>query len=360
VQWSELASRVVPILGFLLGITVVAELVDRVGVFTVLADRVAVLARGSVARLWGLVVVLATLSTAVLSLDTTAVLLTPVVLALATQLGLDRALFAYTTVWLANTASLVLPVSNLTNLLALHVLAVDAPAFARLMWPAAAAAIGVTVATLAVIFRRSLRGRFTPTLAPAIRDRPLLILALTVCGLLGPVFAAGINVTYAAAAAALILVAGCLIRAPQLLSWRLLPWKLILGVTALFAVVQVAQDHGLSALLSRAAGGAGTQWVDQLRLAAVATLGANTVNNLPAYLAMEPVAADAPIRMAALLVGVNAGPLITPWASLATLLWAGRCRAADVPISWATFTLRGLIIVPLLLIICTGALTLTN
>jgi len=71
VQWQDLADRVVPILGFLLCITVVAELADRIGVFTVLADQVAVLAHGSVARLWGLVVVLATSSTAVLSLDTT-------------------------------------------------------------------------------------------------------------------------------------------------------------------------------------------------------------------------------------------------------------------------------------------------
>ena len=54
--------------------------------------------------------------------DTTAVLVTPVVLALARQLDLDVALFAYTAVWLANTASLFLPVSNLTNLLALSAL----------------------------------------------------------------------------------------------------------------------------------------------------------------------------------------------------------------------------------------------
>ena len=32
----------------------------------------------------------------------------------------------------------------------------------------------------------------------------------------------------------------------------------------------------------------------------------------------------------ALLVGVNAGPLITPWASLATLLWLQRCRTAGI------------------------------
>lgn len=32
----------------------------------------------------------------------------------------------------------------------------------------------------------------------------------------------------------------------------------------------------------------------------------------------------------AVLIGTNAGPLVTPWASLATLLWLQRCRAAGV------------------------------
>jgi len=320
---------------------------------------VAVLARGSIARFWGLVLVLATLSTAVLSLDTTAVLLTPVVLTLATQLGLDRAMFAYTTVWLANTASLVLPVSNLTNLLALQVLRLDVPAFAQLMWPAATASILVTVAALAVVFRRSLRGRYTRTHANPAQDRPLLILAVAVCVLIGPVFAAGVDVTTTSAVAALVLVLGCLVRAPLLLSWRLMPWQLILGVSVLLVVVQTAQDHGLGELLSRAAG-TGTGWPDLLRLAGIATLGANAVDNLPTYLAMEPVAAGNPIRMAALLIGVNAGPLVTPWASLATLLWANRCRAAGVPVTWRTFTLRGLIVVPILLTACTGALFITS
>jgi arsenical pump membrane protein len=71
---------------------------------------------------------------------------------------------------------------------------------------------------------------------------------------------------------------------------------------------------------------------------------------------MEPVISDSPLRMAALLVGVNTGPLITPWASLATLLWASRCRAAGTPIRWRTFALRGLIIVPVLIVTSVAAL----
>ncbi len=62
------------------------------------------------------------------------------------------------------------------------------------------------------------------------------------------------------------------------------------------------------------------------RVAAAGAVGANVVNNLPAYLALEPVAAGAPARLMALLVGVDVGPLVTPWASLATLLWLQRCR----------------------------------
>ena len=51
------------------------------------------------------------------------------------------------------------------------------------------------------------------------------------------------------------------------------------------------------------------------------------MNNLPAYLAVEPSAADDVRRLVATLVGVNAGALVTPWASLATLLWLQRCQA---------------------------------
>jgi arsenical pump membrane protein len=254
IELVRLADRIVPILGFVLCISVVAELADRIGVFAVLADRVAVLARGSVWRLWLLVVILATLATMVLSLDTTAVLVTPVVLALAAQLGLDRMLFAYTAIWLANTASLLLPVSNLTNLLSVRVLGMAAPAFTRLMWPAAMAGIVVTVAALALIFQRSLRGRYTRISNIHFWDRSLLAIAMIVCLALGSLFAIGVNVTYASAVAALVLVVACLLRAPQLLSLRLVPWTLLAGVSALFVGVQVAHDHGLGAVLGVAAG----------------------------------------------------------------------------------------------------------
>jgi arsenical pump membrane protein len=364
VDLGALVDRVGPILAFLVCITVVAELADGIGVFATIARGAARLARGSVVGLWLLVVAVATLCTAVLSLDTTAVLLTPVVLSLAKQLRLDPGIFAYTAVWLANTASLFLPVSNLTNLLSRSRLTGgggngSAAGFALALWPAAVTSVAVTVLALAVVFRRSLRGRFDRPPHEEVPDRVLLVVATVVCALLGPAFLVGVDVTVAAAVAAAVLVAACLVRRPSLLAWRLLPWKVVLGVSVLFVAVQLAHEHGLGALLGVAAGVAGQSWVDLVRLTGVGGLAANLVDNLPAYLALEPTAAS-PTRLAALLVGVNAGPLITPWASLATILWAARCRAAGVEVSWRRFALRGLVLVPVVLVTATTALWLSG
>ena len=57
-------------------------------------------------------------TTTILSLDATMVLLTPVVLATVRTLSVPAEPHAYATAHLANSASLLLPVSNLTNLLA--------------------------------------------------------------------------------------------------------------------------------------------------------------------------------------------------------------------------------------------------
>lgn len=362
---EALVSRVGPILAFLVCITVVAELADGIGVFATLARGAARLARGSVVGLWLLVVLVATACTAVLSLDTTAVLLTPVVLSLAQQLRLDPGVFAYTAVWLANTASLFLPVSNLTNLLSVSRLSVgrdggSALDFAAVLWPAATVSVVVTVAVLALVFRRSLRGRYARPPGQPVPDRVLLVIASVVCGLLGPAFLLGVDVTVASAIAAAVLVLACLIRRRSLLAWRLVPWKVVLGVSVLFVAVELAHEHGLGALLGVVAGTAGQSVLDLLRLTGVGALSANLVDNLPAYLALEPTATASPIRLAALLVGVNAGPLITPWGSLATILWAGRCRSAGVSVSWPRFALRGLVLVPVVLAGATTALWLAS
>lgn len=345
-------ERIAPVLVFLVAVTVIAGLADAAKVFEVAAREAAHLGRGRTWRLWLLVVTLATALTIVLSLDTCAVLLTPVVLAMARQLDIPPKLFAFTTVWLAGTASLLLPVSNLTNLLAVHrfdQLRLGLRDYLGLSWRPAIAAMLITVVVLALLFHRDLRRSYVVPPTPGIDDKVLFWGAAGVCLALGPAFVTGINVAWPASAGALALLVLFAVRRPSELTWALLPWRLVVTVVGLFLIVGALTAHGLEPLLDDVAGTTPGGLLADLRLTGSAALGANAVDNLPAYLAMEPVAASEGRRMMLLLIGVNCGCLLTFWGSLATLLWRDRCIAADIHISWWSFLWRGLVLIPLVL-----------
>ena len=264
-------------------------------------------------------------------------LLTPVAITVARQVGVPPLPFAMTTLWLANTASLLLPVSNLTNLLALHhmnLLGVGQRGYLRLAWAPALAAILATVVLLAVRHRRSLSGRYAPDAPPEPHDKVLLWVAAGCCVLLGPAFVTGVVPAIPSAVAAAVLLVAVVVRDRSLLRRISVPWLMVLGVSVLFVVVDIALTHGLREVLASLVG-SGTDAGALFRLGAVGAVSANVVNNLPAYLALEAVSSDAPVRLMALLVGVNAGPLVTVWASLATLLWRQRCRTQDLEVGAA-------------------------
>jgi Na+/H+ antiporter NhaD/arsenite permease-like protein len=360
---GTLAARTIPVLGFVTAITVVAALAADAGVFAWIADGAARLARGRTAVLWLLVVLLAVASTVFLSLDTTAVLLTPIVVALARRVRLSPLPFAVTAVWLANTASLLLPVSNLTNLLAQSGPVLGGDGYVALSAVPALVAVVVPVLVLGVVYRRALAHRYVPSEGVGAEDPPLRLVAAVVVALLVPALGIGdpvlrIPVWLPATIAAVVLLALFAFRRPAALRARFVPWSLLLFVCGLFLAIDAAGRLGLTAVLDAAAG-RGDDPLALLRLAGVGAAAANLGDNLPAYLALEPVAGS-PARLMALLVAVNAGPLITPWASLATLLWHSRLQAMGVEVSWGRFALLGLIGAPLTVTAATLALALTH
>jgi Na+/H+ antiporter NhaD/arsenite permease-like protein len=351
-------QRVWPILLFAVAITIVAELAAEAGVFTAVAERLARVGLGRAWVLWLLVVALAVGCTIFLSLDTTAVLLTPVVVLLARHNGLPPLPFALTTVWLANTGSLLLPVSNLTNLLAEDALGLHDPArFASLMVAPAVVAIVVPCVAIAVVFRRGLGGRFVTSPIERVPDRPLFVLSAVVLAALLPLLVSGLPVWLPATVAALVLAGAFLVRRRGVLRVALVPWQIVVFASGLFLVVEAAHGVGLTTVLARIAG-EGDDPLALLRLAFAGLVGANGIDNLPAYLALEPVAGSGP-RLAALLIGVNAGALITPWASLAVLLWHRRLVTLGVEFRWSRYVVLGLVVAPVTVTLATLALAAT-
>ena len=100
---------------FLLPLLVLSLLVSKSGFFEWAAIRCARVAKGNAHSLYRNAFVLGAIVTAILSLDTTAVMLTPVMLAIVKRLKIPAAPYVVLCAFVANVGSLVLPISNLTQ-----------------------------------------------------------------------------------------------------------------------------------------------------------------------------------------------------------------------------------------------------
>jgi len=127
-----------PALAFLLAAVPLAHLLGELGFFDAVARRVSHRVDG-IWPWW----LLAAATTAVLNLDTTVVLLTPLYLQVARRRGDDPLVLAVVPFLLANLASSVLPVSNLTTLIAAERFDIGAGELLRELGPATVAMLVV-------------------------------------------------------------------------------------------------------------------------------------------------------------------------------------------------------------------------
>jgi arsenical pump membrane protein len=352
-------KRVLPLLIFLGFVVILAELTAKAEVFDVVAGRIAIIGGGNYLALFVLCVLLAAATTTFLNLDTTAVLLTPVMLAVAKAMRIHPLPLAMTTVWLSNTASLLLPVSNLTNLLAYNRVGLTPAEFAgRMLLPQIASVLATMACLWLFYWRRGRRGadRYTPPTPHRPHDRVLFVLASVACVSFVVLILTGVPLAWTTGACAAAVLIGFLIRDRRSLHWRLVPIRLLCFVTGLFLVMQavgrLGLNHVLRAIMSADPGVQGT-----IRAAATGAGLSNLINNLPSYVAAEaavPVANHT--QLLGLLLGTDIGPIVVPWASLATLLWYERCRAHGVNVSWRRFILTGTVTAAAALAISTAAL----
>jgi arsenical pump membrane protein len=269
--------------------------------------------------------VTAALVTAALSLDATVVLLTPVVVAAAGSALVDARPSTYACVRLANSASLLLPVSNLTNLLALPHLDLDFHAFVLLMAPVWLVVLAVEYAGHRLFFRRELAAPPHATTPVEARPLPHAPVAYVTAMLVGFAVASplGVEPFCVAAVTALLLAVHTLrrgrVRVRQVLHATHASFAVF--VLGLGVVVAALADGGLAGVVRRALPHDATL-PSLLLVALVATVLANVVNNLPATLLLVPLVAPlGTVAVLAALVGLNVGSGLTYPGSLANLLW---------------------------------------
>lgn len=358
------------------GLLLIGLVSEQDGLFLGAGQLLAHQARNGLLLYAGAVLVIATV-TALLNLDTSVAFLTPVFVYAARSRGEGEAPLLYACILLSNAGSLILPGSNLTNLIVLGHVHMSGGEFFRRMALAGVVTVLVTAAVIALWHHRELRATVAPGRDAVARPRlgvglvavsaaTLLVLLLRDPAL--PVLVVGV---VAVAVSALPVwrdrpqgrtgqqepVAQRDPTAPQerAQAWRdtVRDARDVLGLPVLVGLFGVAVALGA---LGRAWSGPATllghagPWAT----AGVAAGATVLVNNLPAASLLSARALSHPFS---LLVGLNIGPNLFVSGSLAWVLWWRSARTADAHPSVAGACRLGLISAPLAIVAAMAVLT---
>jgi arsenical pump membrane protein len=350
---------------FLTGMMLLSELARREGLFDTLAGWAVRHAGGSARRLFALVYGIGVVVTVFMSNDATAVVLTPAVYVVAKKAGARPLPYLFACAFIANAASFVLPISNPANLVVFGEHMPPLAAWMRAFALPSVAAVLVTWAVLAGVFRAELAGPVeTDVHVPRLSGTG----RLTVLGIVGVVLAmlAASWLGFPLGAPALIatLVAIATVQASKReapwallehVSWSVLP--LVAGLFVLVAgVVQTGLVGALTESLREAAQAAPreTAW----GAGALVAFASNLMNNLPAGLVAGTAAHTGTMPddvRSAIAIGIDLGPNLSITGSLATILWLAALRREGEHVSAWQFLRVGALAMPLALL---GALAL--
>ena len=360
------------VLLFLLALLLLSALLEKSGFFEWAAICSARAAKGDARRLFRNVFLLGTVITAALSLDTTAVILTPLTLAFVTRLKVPARPYVFACAFVANTASLLLPVSNLTNLLFTEAFHLPFSGFVARMALPQIAALVVNYACFRFLFRAQLPERFDLAALPeplsVVPHRryfagAVVILVLVLLGYFAAPFVHLPPYTIGFTGCVLMVFWGLHTRQVEAGVLREVAWSLFPFVIGLFVLVRGVENLGL--------GGSAVHWLETsggnnltaiLATAGGAGLASNIVNNIPAALLAQGVLKTAhagPPLVYSALLGTNIGPNLTLFGSLATMLVLSTARKKGEEIRGLDFFKVGMIVTPLTLLAAAAALWLT-
>jgi arsenical pump membrane protein len=357
----------------LVGMMALSAVAEKAGFFDWAASVTARAGRERVLLLYAFVFLVGTLVTVTLSLDATAIVLTPIVYGMVVRLRLSPMPFMFACVYTANTASLFLPISNLTNLLAYDRFDLGFARFGLVMLLPGALAILTNFAIFVFLFRNDLRGSYDLDKGArfSVENKGLFRVASAgIVGVLVAFFAApllGIPIGLVALAAGTIVVV-----VSRVAGWVTLrevagsiSWGIIFLVVGLFLVVQGVQNAGLAGLAEKAfvSAAPGDSLLQILGLIFGSAVGSNIINNVPmtvlALGTMESLVKGGTLGVSAVyavVVGTSIGPNLTTVGSLATLIWLSIARGKGLDITAKDYLKIGAIATPAILLAATVGL----
>lgn len=353
------------VLLFFVGLTGTAAVAERSGLFEVLAGQAARLSGGRPRRLLVAVVIAGAVVAALLSNDAAALVLTPVVFVIVTRFGLEPLPYVLACTFVADAASLALPVSNPVNVIVSDRLGESAAGLVPVLLPAAVAAVVALLVCLLLIYRRRLPA--SPVLSPgpdswsSFGEIPIALRFAFASAVMTFTLASILNVPLGPTLSAVWLV---LLLVERLGGRRPGPfdgigWSLLVFVAAMGVLVDGLSTAGVTAWLAELVLGPVRDVPAAVMVvsAAAGAVGANLFNNLPAaFVLADTIHASglgqASAHAAALgtIIGADLGPNLTPVGSVATLLWFVLLRQRGLVVSSWSYIRVGLVVTPITIV----------
>lgn len=363
-----------------IAIILITLILDEAGLFEWAALHVTRWGRSQGSRLFVLIVMLGALVSAFFTNDGAALILTPIVTAMLHALRFPPAAVLACVMaagFVADTASLPLVVSNLTNIVSADFFNIGFGEYAKVMVPVNVVSVLATLAVLRFYFRGSIPAKYDTSQlkepAQAIRDPATFRAGWVVLGLLMVSFLAledaDVPVSVVAGSGAVLLLAvagyGRIVSLRKVV--RNAPWGIVIFSLGMYLVVYGLRNAGLTNVI---AGWLDTMaqhgiWVATLGTGLLAAALSSVMNNLPTVLigalSVDASSAEGAIREAMIyanVIGSDLGPKITPIGSLATLLWLHILANKGVRITWGYYFRVGIVLTLPVLVATLSALAL--
>ncbi len=359
----ELLSLAVRVLFFpiltIVSLMVITLIAERAGLFDLLSHSIASAARGDGRRLFTYVFGCGTVTGMFFTNDAAVLIFTPLVFQLVEQVQesswtlRNKVPYYFAVLYVANLVG-ALVISNPINIIVSSMFHISFTEYALWMMLPALASVLVSFVGLRLVFRKDIPRTFvwSPTLAPRVRDRRLLVFCALVLGAtLAGFFSEGMTgvptwLVAFAGAAVLLGVDSTVGKGNPVRILRGVSWDVLAFVVGIFIVVMglrhAGMTHQLGLLLSHfAAGGLEVLTVGTSLVAAVAS---SIMNNHPTADMMGWAIRDlsAPTLQTkamvfSALIGGDLGPKMLPIGSLAALIWFRLLRDRGVHIPYSLY-----------------------
>ena len=351
-----------------IGIIILSMVLDDIGFFEWCAIHMARLSHGNGHLMFVYSLLLGSFVSALFANDGAALILTPILLAKMRLLKLNlKTIVAFLLAggFITDSASLPFVFSNLTNIVTANYFNIGFAEYIGVMIVPYTVSTLISIVVLWIVLRKDIPLHVETSLLKnpdaVLKNKTLfrfswLFLAILLGGyFIGDAYHLPVSVFALGGALVFLLIASMMKTTHAMRIIKTAPWQVVWFSIGLYIVVYGLKNAGLTEYLTSLLKELNTHG-DTIAIVGtgfIAAILSAVMNNMPTVMIMDIALHDIPNTALAYanIIGCNLGPKMTPFGSLATLLWLHVLAQKGVRIGFGQYSLFGLIVTPPVLLI---------